>query len=125
MKLLKAILLGALLWVLIFFEVSILMFGFGFKGTETIYYLIHYIALALFVIFISLIYFKDKKIKYSKLEGLFLGIIVMLISTILDALITVPLFIKDYSFFLKLEVIISTLLILILTTLIGMLKKQK
>lgn len=123
MNIKRAILFGALLWALIFFEVSILMFGFNIESPSTSYYIIHYILLTFFVIFTSLIYFK--KVEPSMKQGFLLGIFLILTSTLLDALITIPLFIKDYSFLLRPDILISILPILIITTLIGTLKKHK
>jgi hypothetical protein len=124
MNLKRAILVSALLWVLIFFEVSILMFGFGFQGTEIVYYVIHYILLAVLITLSTLIYFKGKKVKSNAKEGFILGIIFVVVGAILDAAITVPLFIKNYaSFFLNWDLIAGLVLTLGLTALIGKLKK--
>jgi hypothetical protein len=48
MKFWRAVLTGVLLWVLIYVEVLILMFGFGLNGGG-VYYTIHYSMIVLFV----------------------------------------------------------------------------
>ncbi len=93
MKILKSVLYGALLWVLIFFEVSILMFGLGLEGI--LYYIIHYIIAIILVSIIAILYFKKEKADFGK--GIILGIGFSIVGIVLDSIITVPLFIKDYS----------------------------
>lgn len=121
MSLKKAVFFGTVLWVLIFFEVSILMFGFKLSP-GAIFYAIHYIALALLVSICTLIYSKHSKL--STKNGFITGIIFALTTTILDALITVPLFVKDYSFFLDKFLWIGTAEVIIITAFIGMIKSR-
>lgn len=97
MKITRAILTGVLLWVLIFFEVSILMFGLRLDSSMISYNIIHYIAAGIFAFVSGLIYFK--KGKKGWIEGLSLGIVWIAVGVILDILITVLLFTKDFSFF--------------------------
>jgi hypothetical protein len=138
MKLKKAVGLGAILWVLIFFEVSILMFGFSLKSGDNSYYVIHFILTALFVIVLSLIYFKGKEVKTKKVrdkkakksnksyvglyEGLLLGLVFVGTGIILDAIITVPLFVKTYNFFADTALILGYLLTIVLCIIVGWVK---
>ncbi len=55
MNIKRAIITGVILWIVIFFEVSVLMFGFGLS-TGVTYYVIHYILAAIFLIIASLLY---------------------------------------------------------------------
>jgi hypothetical protein len=121
MNIKRAVIIGAVLWVVIFFEVCVLMFGFGLSSGMT-YYIIHYILAAIFLVAASLIYFKKKKGSWKK--GLLLGIIFMITGTILDAVITVPLFVKDYSAFFTIEMLASYLEGIAVTTLVGALKRK-
>ena len=73
MNIYRAILSGALLWVLIFFEVSILMFGLKLE-TGTTYYAIHYIALFFLTLIAVSVYFKGK-IKRGISQGIGVGIV--------------------------------------------------
>ena len=98
MNIKRAIFSGALLWVLIFFEVSILMFGFGLEAGRN-YYIIHYILLAVLSLISAVVYFGGKKVKKGFGEGFLVGIVFVIAGLVLDAVITVPLFIKDYSIF--------------------------
>ncbi|MFA6088902.1 MAG: hypothetical protein WC755_03485 [Candidatus Woesearchaeota archaeon] len=98
MKFIRALGVGILLWVLIFIEVSILKFGLKLSEGP-IYYVIHYVLLAILVLFSTTMYFKSAKTKASLNEGLLVGIIFVIIGTLLDIAITVQLFIGDYSFF--------------------------
>jgi hypothetical protein len=98
MNIKRAVLCGALLWILIFFEVCILMFGFKLTAGTT-YYIIHYILAAILAIIVALIYFRGK-VKKGALEGLIVGLVMLVTSIILDAVITVPLFVKSYGFFI-------------------------
>ncbi len=119
MNIKRAILTAILLWVLIFFEVSILMFGLKLQGT--IYYAIHFVLLVLLVSISALIYFR--KVKGNLTEGLVLGVIYVIVGVILDAIVTVPLFIKDYSFFIQWDLLLGLLEIIIISTIIGLTRK--
>ena len=92
----RGIWVGALLWVLIFFEVSILMFGFSIQDTMSS--IAHQISIIFLVLFCSWVYFKGK-VEREWNDGLVLGLVFVVTGFILDALITVPLFVKSYSFF--------------------------
>ena len=119
MNIKKAIFIGALLWVIIFFEVSILMFGFELEKTSL--YIVHYISSLFLVSFVSWLYFRGRTGNIK--EGFFLGVILVIAGIILDALITVPLFVKDYGFFIDPYLwggIIETLIIAII---FGAIKK--
>jgi hypothetical protein len=121
MNLKRAILLGIALWVIIFFEVSILMFGFGLTG-GVVYYTVHYILAAVFLAIASMVYFKKAG---SIKEGLFLGLIFIVVGAILDAAITVPLFVKDYSKFFNGVMLAGYLETLVVPVLVGILKGKK
>lgn len=122
----RAALFGALLWVLIFFEVSILMFGFKLQ-TGTTYYIIHYILLAILTIICAALYFKAK-VEKGFAPSFLASIIFLITGIILDSIITIPLFIipgggSYSSFFLNTYMLLGFLETLILVTLVGMLKK--
>jgi riboflavin transporter FmnP len=124
MKTLRAIGIGAILWVLIFFEVSFLMFGLGLNTGNTIYYALHFIFASLFTIVLSLWYFHTKKVKKGFLQGLLVGIIFVITGIILDSVITIPLFMKfDYSFLIRFDIGLMELWGIILCGLVGMIKK--
>ena len=121
MKLIRAIFLGALLWVLIFFEVSVLMFGL--KMTDGVnYYILHYILLVLLTLIIALVYFRGK-VRKGFGEGILVGIVMMITGTVLDAVITVPLWVKSYSFFLDIYLIVGYILGILVVGIAGSLKK--
>ncbi len=121
MKITKAILFGILFWVLVFFEVSVLMFGLKLTQNSTSYYLTHLLLLVIITIVCSLLYFR--KTKTDAREGIKLGIIFLIVGLILDATITVPLFVKDYSFFFRTDLLIGYLTILITTIVVGTIRK--
>ncbi len=121
MKLKRAIVIGIALWVVIFFEVCVLMFGFGLSSGTT-YYTIHYILAAIFLVAASLIYFKKKRGNLK--EGLLLGVVFVVTGAVLDAAITVPLFVKDYSQFFNLIMLAGYLETIAVTTIVGALKKK-
>ena len=124
MKILKATGLGTLLWVLIFFEVSIFIFVFGLSSGNPIYHSLHFIFASLFTIAISLFYFYPKKTKKGFLEGLLLGVIFVIVGVILDSVITVPLFMKfDYSFLTRIDIVLMEIWGIIVCGIVGMIKK--
>jgi len=118
----RAIGFGALLWIFIFFEVSILMFGFGLKTGST-YYVIHYILAAVLIGIASALYFNGKKAGAGFREGLLVGVVFILTGIILDAAITVPLFVKDYGTFFNLSTLFGYLETIIVAGIIGAVKK--
>jgi hypothetical protein len=120
MKFWKAVLIGAIVWAIIFFEVSILMFGFKLTG-GTLYYVIHYVFALIIAILAGLIYFKKRKGSFG--EGLLFGIVMILVGAILDAAITIPLFIHSYAFFLDPMLLIGFAETLIVSSVVGILKK--
>lgn len=67
------------------------MFGFAFS--QFVVYGIHYVLLIPIVWLCAWLYYKSKE----KFNGFVLGIIFVLIGTVLDLLITVPMFVKDFG----------------------------
>lgn len=125
MNLKRAIAFGALSWVLIFFEVSILMFGLQLE-TGIAYYIIHYILAAVLIALTAALYFKGKKVnKRGFGEGAIVGIIFVITGIVLDAIITVPLFIRDYGFFFDPMMLISYLETIIIAGVVGAVKNNK
>lgn len=87
MKTLRAILLGALVWLFIFVEISITMIGL--KLTQLVVWAIHYIVLIPIGIFCVWLYYKSG----DKLNGFALGLVMLITGIVLDLIVTVPLFI--------------------------------
>ncbi len=123
MNIRKAAFYGALLWVVIFFYVSALMFGLKIQIPSTTYYLINVPVFAILVGIASYFYFKGEKTGAK--NGLFLGVIMLLVGVVLDAVITIPLFIKDYMFFFRTEILAGYAEGLIVATLMGLTMKKK
>ena len=73
MNLKRLILYGVLIWIIIFFEVSIYMFGFNLD--EPLINYVHYIVLIFIMGIVSYFYFKPNKIKKGFREGLITGVI--------------------------------------------------
>lgn len=123
----RGILLAVALWVLIFFEVSILMFGFKLSSTSPFYYFIHFLLLAVFVILLNYIYFKNK-VKRGFLEGIYLGLLFVVIGITLDCVITIPLFIIPQggsysSFLISFQMLLGYFIVIIVSGLIAWMKK--
>ena len=87
MKTLRAILLGALIWLLIFVEISITMIGL--KLSDLTVWIIHYILLIPIAIFCARFYYKSS----DKVNGFLLGLVMLIVGIILDMTTTIPLFI--------------------------------
>jgi len=117
----RALWTGALLWIFIFFEVSVLMFGLKLSGT--VYYTLHYILLLFLIVICCIIYFKEKKVKKNSTQGLYLGIFFVLVGLLLDVVITVPLFVKSYSTFFNNAMIFGFLETIIVTVIYSSIKK--
>lgn len=116
MKKIVAILIGIALWVLIFFEVCILMFGLKIsKGAE--YYTILFIVMAIFLIAASWTYFTFQE--PSLKEGIKAGIVFIITGIILDLILTIPLYTKNYSFLISNWKLATYLLILVIPSIVG------
>jgi len=89
MKFGRALAVGILIWVLIFVEWSILIFLPVVKDSLTMQYIIHYIVLIVWALIGAHLYYKSK----DKINGFVLGFVFLIIGIILDAIITMPLFI--------------------------------
>jgi|SRR3989339_513701 len=95
MNIKRAIGFGAMLWILIFVVWSILMFAPWFKDGEMRIYVTHWILLVPMILLLAKWYFKATPPSLKK--GLFLGLIGLATGTVLDMIITVPLFVKSYA----------------------------
>jgi len=82
----KAIWLGILLWIFIFIEISITMIGLGLSDFAV--WAIHYVLLIPVVILIARNYYGSK----DRVNGFVLGLVIVVVGIILDAIVTVPLF---------------------------------
>jgi hypothetical protein len=121
MGIFKGILIGIVLWLLIFVEVSVLMFAFNLSSD--LYYIIHFILLSLFVILGCLWYFR--KSKGGFLRGLLVGIIFVITGIILDAIITAPFFASEgYVLLIRTDILLGELWIIILSALVGLAMKR-
>ena len=122
MKTWRAIGTGALLWVLIFVEVSILMFGFGLITASSTYSIIHYILLTILTVICVLIYFR--KVKVSFTEGVLLGLVMLATGILLDVIITVPLFVKNWAYFLDPKLLVGYFWGFLIAVIIGSIKRK-
>jgi len=86
MKIQRAILSGAIIWILIFISFAIMDFVPVIKDSELQKTLILYVLLIPIVLFGVKFYYK----KGSKTSGILLGIVVAITGLTLDAIITVP-----------------------------------
>lgn len=84
---------GIIFWVLIFVVITVMMFGFPnlYQSWCSL------ITNPFLVVFCAWMYFKSVKGKLK--DGIVLGIYWIILGTVLDLLITIPLFVKDYGFF--------------------------
>ncbi len=118
----RAIWTGAISWVLVFFEVSVLMFGFGITNTDVS--IVHYILFPITILIPALIYFNKPKIKTGAKQGLYLCLIFFAVSLVLDSIITIPLFVKDYAFLLNPYHLIGLAESLIVTIIVSVTVKR-
>lgn len=120
----QAVKLGAYLWALIFFEVSLLMFGAKLSPPSPIYYTIHFIVISFFITLCALYYFKQTKSRGLS-ESLQLSIVMIITGIILDSIITIPLFVHDYSFFVRPDMLTGYILAIGIISILGAQKKSK
>jgi len=92
MKIKRMFVLGFILWLAIFIELTILMFTPLTKFTQNI---IHYVLLFFFSLIIAHLYYQTG----DRENGFFIGFFMAIEGVILDCIITVPLIVKSYSVF--------------------------
>jgi len=119
----RAIVFGIVLWLLIFVEVSVLLFWFEFVVGSDAYYFIHFVMLVFFTLLVSLIYFKKARMRGGFLHGLGMGLMFIVVGLLLDLAITVPFFVKDYGFFLRADILMGVVVVLVISGLVGMGKR--
>jgi hypothetical protein len=88
MGLSRAIGLGIFGWILIFIEVSIFQIGLAISGIHQ--WIIHYILIIPISTLIAWLYYR----KGDKVNGFLLGFIFLVTGIVIDAIITVPLFMQ-------------------------------
>ena len=123
MKYLRAILVGALLWTLIFVEWSIMVFVPVLKDMVQVQWFIHFLLLIPIVIYGVNYYFKSA----HKINGYLLGAIMLATIVFLDAIISVPLFMapkgmSHQEFFIQLPMIIAMAEIVVIS---GLYSKKR
>jgi hypothetical protein len=87
MRWLRALVIGALFWLIIFLEISITMIGLQLSYLPT--YIIHYIIMIPLALLCAWLYYKSQ----DKINGFLLGLFLVAVGIILDIIITVPFFI--------------------------------
>jgi hypothetical protein len=115
---LKATWMGVLLWVLVFVEISILIFLPWFKDNPLAVKMVHLPILAVFTIFLACRYFRS--VMPTAKEGFVFGIWILIIANILDLALTIPLFIKSYSgFYADIWLWAGFLIVIMFATMVG------
>ena len=94
----SAIMWGVLLWVLIFAVFSVIMFAPQLAGKTSVQRALELIV-AMPVLSAFAAYMALKGTKPTAKDGIMVGICFVVVSTVLDILITVPLFVKSYATF--------------------------
>jgi hypothetical protein len=122
MKITRAIWTGALSWGLVFIEVSILMFVFGIQNTDTS--IAHHLLFPVTILIPALIYFNKPEVEKGAKQGIYLCLIFFATSLVLDSIITIPLFVKDYGFLLNPYHLIGLAESLAVTVVVGVIKKK-
>ena len=118
---LRATWLGVLLWVLIFIELSILIFLPWFKENTMAVKIVHLPILAIFTIFLACRYFKV--VMPTAKEGFIFGVWILIIANVLDLVLTIPLFIKSYSgFYSDIWLWVGFLVVILFATMVGLRK---
>ena len=119
MDLKRGISYAVLLWLLIFVAISIIMFA----APITIQNALHFIVVPLLVLSCAGLYFKTEIASPS--EGLKLGIIFLIVGTILDIAITIPLFIKSFAAFYTWDLFVGLAETIIFSVIAGKLYEKK
>jgi len=122
MNIFRAIVFGIALWTLLFAEQTIAIFGFELIKPNTLYYIIHIILLILFTFFTALSYFWSKDMNSGFTHGIILGLVFIIVIILFDIFLTIPLMINNLNYLYRIDRIISYFLIIILSSLIGLIR---
>ncbi len=95
----SATLWAVILWALIFAEISVVMFMPALAGLLLEQKLIHLILLPIMAALCATMFFSGSKAKPTLAYGLYLGIYFLAVGTVLDLLITIPLFTGFWEFY--------------------------
>lgn len=118
MNLKRAVGFGVLMWIFVFVLWSIILFIPLFRDSKMLQFLVYWVLLIPVVLSTAKWYFKSDPPTIKK--GIVIGIVALVVGAILDAIITVPLFIGSYSeFFLNKLMYIGYLELVILTAYAG------
>ena len=118
MNIKRAIVFGVLLWILIFVVYSILMFTPWFKDSPLRINVGLWVSQIIFVLLACKWYFKSDSPTIKK--GFLVGLVALIVGTILDMIITVPLSTKSYLvYYGSWMLYVGYLWVLILTTYAG------
>jgi hypothetical protein len=117
----KAVLLGILFWIFIFVEISVTKIGLGLSQLAVL--IINYILIVPFSIIIASMYYKSR----DRLNGFVLGLIVVVTGIILDAVITVPMFVNgDYEgYFLSAAMLVGFFEAIVVFGVYDVLRRRK
>ena len=109
---------SVLLWIIIFAIISIVMFLPWFKDSQLRVQIAWWVLEIPVVLIWAKMYFKVGTLTWKK--GLHLGLVALVVGTILDMIITVPLFVRSYTtYFGSWTLYVGYLELLVLTTLAG------
>ena len=100
------------------------MFGFKLNQGTTAFYLSQYVLLVVLGVISSFVYFNSRKIKSNFKEGILLGVVFIIAGAVLDSIITIPLFLNmNYGFLISLEMLMSNILVILVSGVVGLVKK--
>jgi len=116
-KLKSATVWAVILWVLIFVEISVVMFIPALQGSELTQKVIHLLVLPLMVLFCSHMYFKGTRPDLK--QGFVLGVYFLVVGTILDLAITVSLFTGFSEFYSQWSLWLGFLEVLVFSSFYG------
>lgn len=128
MRLLRAVILGILLYVLTWVDIFSLMFISQLAGQHAFQTLIHLVILPVWTLICGYFYFRKRKGSIS--EGFWFGVIILLVNAVLDFSITIPVFILPtgagfFEFYNTWSIWIGFAEVLIFTALSGMVFGKK
>jgi hypothetical protein len=87
------------------------------------YNYVHYVLVIFILGFCGIFYFNKKGIRKGFGEGIAVGIVFAIVGIVLDAIITVPLFTKSYSFFSDPYLWVGIVEGIVIVGVVGALKK--
>jgi len=123
MRPVRAIVFGVFLWLLTFFLLSALTFVFGINYPTDMFFIVYFVFFILFTVMCVQGYFWVPKMRGGLGQGVFVGLVFLVLMAILHLIVIVPFIIESMNFMYRIDTLVSFLLVIIISIIVGVGKR--